>query len=85
MHQKKNTDSNILHLIKERKDRESEIELLQETFKLVASELNLEKVFKTVAQRAIHLVQAETLLIPILDKNCETYTYRAGAGASGVC
>jgi len=74
--------SNIIDFRKQLKDRESEIELLQETFKLVASELNLEKVFDTVAQRAIHLVQAETLLIPILDKNNETYTYRAGSGAN---
>ena len=74
--------SNIIDFRKQLKDRESEIELLQETFRLVASELNLEKVFDTVAQRAIHLVQAETLLIPILDKNKETYTYRAGSGAN---
>jgi len=74
------TTSNVIDFRKELKDRESEIELLQDTFRLVASELNLEKVFDTVARRAIHLVHAETLLIPILDNNNETYTYRAGAG-----
>lgn len=52
----------------ELKERESEIELLQDTFKLIASELNLEKVFDTVAKRALQLVDAETILIPILDK-----------------
>ena len=71
---------NVVDFRKELKERESEIQLLQETFRLIASELNLEKVFNTVAQRAIQLVQAETLLIPILDKNQQTYTYRGGAG-----
>jgi len=71
---------NEIDFRKELKDRESEIELLQDTFRLIASELNLEKVFDTVARRAIQLVQAETLLIPILDNNNETYTYRGGAG-----
>ena len=80
MPQENRTTSNVIDFRKELKDRESEIELLQDTFRLVASELNLEKVFDTVAKRAIHLVRAETLLIPILDNNNETYTYRAGAG-----
>jgi len=63
----------------ELKERESEIELLQDTFKLVASELNLEKVFDTVAKRALQLVDAERILIPTLDKNDSTYTYSGGA------
>jgi len=66
----------------ELKERESEIELLQDTFKLVASELNLEKVFDTVAKRALQLVDAETILIPTLDSNNTTYTYSGGAGAN---
>jgi len=61
-------------------NREAEIELLQETFSEVGSELDLERVFQIVAERARELVQAQTLLIPILDENCETYTYRGGAG-----
>ncbi len=60
--------------------REVEIELLQETFSEIGSELDLERVFQIVAERARDLVQAQTLLIPILDDNCETYTYRGGAG-----
>ncbi len=65
---------------KELKEREAEIELLQQTFRLVSSELDIEKIFDSVAKRALHLVQAETLLIPILDNNNTTYTYRGGAG-----
>ncbi len=60
--------------------REVEIDLLQQTFTDIGSELDLDKVFQIVAERARELVKAETLLIPILDENCETYTYRAGAG-----
>jgi len=60
--------------------REAEIALLQETFAEIGSELDLERVFQIVAERARDLVQAKTLLIPILDDNCETYTYRGGAG-----
>jgi diguanylate cyclase (GGDEF)-like protein len=65
---------------RELKEREAEIALLQDTFRLVASELHIEKIYDTVAVRAIQLVQCETLLIPILDKNNKTYTYRGGAG-----
>ncbi len=60
--------------------REAEIELLQKTFAEIGSELDLERVFQIVAERARDLVHAQTLLIPILDENCETYTYRGGAG-----
>ncbi len=60
--------------------RESEIELLKETVTAVGSELDLNTVFQLVAERARELIQAETLLIPVLDDNTEQYTYRAGAG-----
>lgn len=62
--------------------REAEIELLQQTFADIGSELELDRVFQIVAERALELVKAETLLIPILDDCCETYTYRGGAGVS---
>ncbi len=62
------------------KEREAEIKLLQETFRLVASELDPDKVYQTIADRALQLVEAETLLIPILDSNQEYYIYKAGAG-----
>ncbi len=72
------TDS--INFRKELKEREAEIELLQQTFRLVSSERDIEKIFDSVAKRALHLVQAETLLIPILDNSNTTYTYRGGAG-----
>jgi len=74
-------DNQQLQMLRnELKEREAEIELLQDTFYLVASEFNLQRVFTSIAQRALHLVDAETLLIPILDQSQASYTYRGGAG-----
>lgn len=74
--------ADVLDLRQNLDHREAEIELLQETFSEIGSELDLERVFQIVAERARELVQAQTLLIPILDDNCETYTYRGGAGVN---
>ncbi len=70
----------VLDLKQDLYHREAEVEMLQETFSEIGSELDLERVFQIVAERARKLVQAQTLLIPILDDNCQTYTYRGGAG-----
>ena len=80
MPEQDNSPNNSINFRKELKEREAEIELLQQTFRLVASELDINKVFDSIAKRALHLVQAETLLIPILDNDKTTYTYRSGAG-----
>lgn len=78
MNSKKN--SNVIDLNRSLREREVEIELLQETFTKIGSELNLERIFEIVSERARELIKAETVLIPLLDENCETYTYRGGAG-----
>lgn len=65
----------------ELRQREREIELLKETVTAVGSELDLDKVFALVANRARELVQADTLLIPVVDSDLQHYTYRAGSGA----
>ena len=70
----------FINLEENLQDKEAEIGLLQETFTEIGSELDLDTVFQIVANRARELVGAETILIPILDENCETYTYRGGAG-----
>ena len=80
MPKKNDATTDIANVKKELYEKESEIQLLQETFRIVSSELNLEKLFNTIAVYALQIVQAETLLIPILDNNNKTYTYRAGAG-----
>ncbi|WJW76741.1 EAL domain-containing protein [Thiohalobacter sp. IOR34] len=64
----------------ELRQREYEIDLLRETATAVGSELNLDKVLQLIAERARELIDAETLLIPILNRECDEYTYRAGAG-----
>ena len=61
-------------------EREADIDLLQRTFGEIGNLFDLPKLYSVVAERARELIQAETLLIPILDKNCSTYTYRGAAG-----
>jgi diguanylate cyclase (GGDEF)-like protein len=76
------TKNNVSDLRESLQNREAEIDLLQRTFTDIGSELDLDNLFQLVADRARELVKAETLLIPVLDANCETYTYRAGAGVN---
>ncbi|HEB99749.1 MAG TPA: EAL domain-containing protein [Thiotrichales bacterium] len=73
-------EAHIAALEQELEQREYEIELLKETATAVSSELNLDRVFQLIADRALKLIDAETLLIPILNPECDEYTYRAGAG-----
>ena len=80
MSAKTETVSNIIDLGNSLLAKESEIELLQQTFTEIGSELDLDKVFQIVAKRARELISAKTLLIPILDSNNETYTYQGGSG-----
>jgi diguanylate cyclase (GGDEF)-like protein len=72
--------SNIIDLSRSLQQKETEIELLQQTFTEIGSELDLGRVFQIASARARELINADTLLIPILDDDCETYTYRGGAG-----
>jgi len=80
VHVKKENSLNIIDLSNSLQQKETEIELLQQTFTEIGSELDLDRVFQIVTERALKLIDAETLLIPLLDDNCETYTYRGGAG-----
>ena len=75
-----NKKINIADLSRSLQEKETEIELLQQSFTEIGSELDIEKVFQIVANRARELINAETLLIPLLDDNGETYTYRGGSG-----
>ena len=60
--------------------REYEIRLLKETADALTGQFHLERLLALVTDRARDLIQAETVLIPILDPSCTTYTYRAGSG-----
>lgn len=72
----------VQQLEQELRQREREIELLKDTVNAIGSELDLDKVLQLVAERARDLIHADTLLIPILDRDCRHYTYRAGAGVN---
>ncbi|MCF8178614.1 MAG: bifunctional diguanylate cyclase/phosphodiesterase [Sulfuritalea sp.] len=54
--------------------------LLRETALAVGSELDLDKVFALIVERARELIHAETVLLPLINQNCDEYTYRAGSG-----
>ncbi|HEX9627115.1 MAG TPA: sensor domain-containing diguanylate cyclase [Acidiferrobacterales bacterium] len=62
------------------REREAEIALLRETGDALCSELDLEKLLQLVAERAQRLIGAETLLVPVLDRTCTEYRYRAACG-----
>lgn len=73
-------ESRIFLLEGQLRDREFEIAMLRETADAISSELDLGKVFQVIAEHARKLILAETVLIPVLDKNLNQYTYRAGCG-----
>lgn len=74
------SQSQIIDIRESLLNREAEIELLQETFAEIGSELDLNRVFRIVAERARALINAETLIIPIANIEGDAYTYRAGSG-----
>lgn len=75
-------EERIQSLQAELEQREFEIALLRETTQAIGSQLDLGTVFHIIAERAKVLIDAETVLIPILNEDCNEYTYRAGAGVN---
>lgn len=57
--------------------RELELGLLQEIVELISSEYDLQTIYQRVAIRARELINAETVLIPVLSEDQQTYTYMA--------
>ena len=79
--QRKQDDKQRIKFLEgELRKRETEIALLKETSDTVSSELQFDNVLSIIAERAQRLVDAETVLIPILDHSLSQYTYRAGCG-----
>lgn len=74
---KKNT---VISLEDELYKRDQQIALFREVVSAVRERSDLESIFQMVAKFAQGLINAETVLIPVLDDNCTTYTYRAGCG-----
>ncbi len=63
-------------------DREIESAMMIEVAQAVNSGRSLQSIMDLTAHHAQQLIQSESLLIPVLDENCETYTYQAGCGAN---
>lgn len=72
----------IAALESELQQRDRAIALLRETAFAVGSELDLDKVLTLIAERTRELIGAETVLLPMLNRDCDEYTYRAGAGTN---
>lgn len=62
--------------------RNQQIALFKEVVTAVRERLDLESIFQLVATFAQGLIQAETVLIPVLDEDSTQYTYRAGVGVN---
>ncbi len=62
------------------RQREAEIRMLLEVNHLVGSEYNLQKVFDQVAESARDLINADSVTIPILAEDQQSYTYRSAVG-----
>ncbi|MDH5655251.1 MAG: EAL domain-containing protein [Spirochaetia bacterium] len=71
---------NKKELLKKLEEREHEVALLKEISDAITSQLHLEDVFQMVADRAKALLNCETVLVPVLEKELDQYTYKAGAG-----
>jgi diguanylate cyclase (GGDEF)-like protein len=74
------TELRIQELEHELRLREREILLLRETAEEVSRQLHLDRLLPLIAERARDLINAETVLIPVLNHECREYTYRAGSG-----
>ncbi len=60
--------------------RDQQIALLKEVTTAVRDRLDLDEIFRMVVTLAQGLINAETVLIPVLDADFTRYTYRAGCG-----
>ena len=67
-------------LVAQLRQKEQEIKLLSEITQMIGSEHNLQKVFDLVACNALQLLQVETVSIPIISADSNSYTYRAACG-----
>lgn len=73
-------DPALIELEKQLCTRDKEVALLCEAASAINIELDIDTIFQLVTQHAQTLIDAETVLIPLLDDDCEQYTYRAGFG-----
>ena len=62
--------------------RNQQIALFKEVVTAVRERFDLETIFQMVSTFAQGLIQAETVLIPVMDEDGTQYTYRAGHGVN---
>ncbi len=60
--------------------QQKEFSLLLEVSKTIVSELDIKQVFKLVASKARRIIDADLLLVPMIDDNRQYYTYAAASG-----
>jgi diguanylate cyclase (GGDEF)-like protein/PAS domain S-box-containing protein len=73
-------DKKIVSIQRALAHRDTQITLLKEIVSAISQQLGLDRILALVAEHARTLVNAETLLIPVVDDERKTYTYRAGSG-----
>lgn len=73
-------DANLIKLHEEIYRRDIQIALFKEVVVAVRERLDLNEIYQMVAVFAKDLINAETILIPVMDESCSTYTYLAGSG-----
>ena len=78
----KATGNKVIRLEDELFRREQQIALFKEVVSAVRERLDLDQIFRMVAVFAQGLIKAETVLVPVLDDGCASYTYRAGCGVN---
>jgi PAS domain S-box-containing protein len=80
--QKRHDVEEALALLKEEnRQQQEEFSQLLSISKLVVSELDVKKVFDLVAKNVRQIVNADLVLVPMLNKERDHYTYVAGSGA----
>lgn len=60
--------------------RERELLIISQTVRTISQELELNRVLPIIAEQARELIQAGTLVVPIIDRSGEHYTYLAASG-----
>jgi diguanylate cyclase (GGDEF)-like protein/PAS domain S-box-containing protein len=76
----KELEADVIKLRGEVYQRDMQIALFREVVIAVRERLDLDEIYQMVAEFAKGLISAETVLIPVMDESCSTYTYRAGCG-----
>lgn len=76
----KDMDTDLIKLREELDQRDMQIAMFKEVGIAVRERFDLEKIFQMVAVFAQRMIKAETVLVPVMDESCLTYTYRAGCG-----